>query len=64
MLARRACGETGEEAMVRSTMPLRGVWGDLELNEYMSAAVRDVVAVVMVEVGGVCGDGSAFWRLL
>lgn len=44
-------------------MPLRGVWGDLELNEYMSAAVRDVV-VVVVEVGGVCGDGSAFWRLL
>lgn len=46
-------------------MPLRGVWGDLELNEYMSAAVRDVVVmVVVVEVGGVCGDGSAFWRLL
>lgn len=43
-------------------MPLRGVWGDLELNEYMSAAVRDVV--VVVEVGGVCGDGLAFWRLL
>lgn len=46
-------------------MPLWGVWGDLELNEYMSAAVRDVVVmVVVVEVGGVCGDGSAFWRLL
>lgn len=48
-------------------MPLRGVWGDLELNEYMSAAVRDVavvMVVVAVDVGGVCGDGSAFWRLL